>query len=198
MTPVSGSACSVCTQLPKLAALVQVEVGAKQETQNERACARKLLCSMYISRALLYAAVLAWIRSRASGAVTMDLPARWARLTMVTRGLAASGGGGLASASPGATTGSRPKLVTEGSCEESVKAFKKTLQSQMRLRMQRHAPGTCALPQVADPALHLCRRQIPHASLPLGPRHTIGPAKRTKQNIYTLFSMDVSMTCWHG
>ena len=57
---------------------------------------------MYMSWALLYAAALAWICSRASGAVTMDLPARCTRFTMVTRGLEASGGGGLASASPGA------------------------------------------------------------------------------------------------
>jgi hypothetical protein len=54
---------------------------------------------MYTSCELLNA-VLAWIRSRASAAVTMDLPARCARFTIVTRGLAASGGGGLLAASP--------------------------------------------------------------------------------------------------
>jgi hypothetical protein len=67
---------------------------------------------MYTSCVLLYA-LLGRIRSRASGAVTMDLPARCARFTMVTRGRAASGGGRLPAASPGAVAWQASTTLTQ-------------------------------------------------------------------------------------
>ena len=177
----------------------------------ESTCSRKLLCSMYTSCAPLNAS-LARIRSRVSGAVTM------ARFTIVTRGLAASGGGGLSAASPVAgfwsqacSSMSPPDMKarywaaadSEHVLIVSVQQWTQhvtglAVNCRLASTGQGRAMGTCALPHVSDPAPLLLSRQVPHAGLPPGARDAVRPAGNSDMRSSLLGTICSSMPLHRG